>query len=127
MSILAEREKLPWVAPVDENLRILRIAIQLQSMNDGKRSLLETRGHRFGRSCQHVQPGDKICLLYGGRLPFVLRKTGMVHLVASNDPAAEKQACQLIGGYCYMDILAYGEGPGNVAEGDPREGGFCLV
>jgi len=35
----------------------------------------------------HVQPGDKVCVLYGGRTPFVLRLiegSGLYHLLGES-------------------------------------------
>jgi hypothetical protein len=89
---------------------IERIIGQIEKIRNGFRSLFETTGHRFGRSCVHVLPGDKICLLYGGRLPFILRKAGMVELAANNDESTKRQAYQLIGSECYVHGLVDGEG-----------------
>jgi hypothetical protein len=91
------------------------------------RSLFETIGHRFGRSCHHIEPGDKVCVLYGGHLPFIIRKAGFVNLEAGNSQPVNTQAYQLIGGECYVDGLVDGEGLEGVAEGDPRVQDICLV
>jgi hypothetical protein len=43
------------------SISIERITGQIKKIGKELRSLFETTGHRFGRSCVHVLPGDKIC------------------------------------------------------------------
>jgi hypothetical protein len=112
---------------VKDGFSVKRMTDQIEKIGNGFRSLFETTGHRFGRSCTHVLPGDKICLLYGGRLPFVLRKAGMVDLAANNDQSTKRQAYQLIGGECYVHGLVDGEGLKITEREDSRMQDFCLI
>ena len=94
---------------------------------NGTRSLFETKEHRFGQSCRHILPGDKICLLYGGHVPFILRETGEVVLIDNDNHSIETQAYQLLGSGCHVDGLMDDQGL-EIAE---REGlpvqDVCLI
>ena len=76
----------------------------------GRRCIFETKERRFGQSCHHVRPGDKICLLYGGRLPFILREAGMTDVVKENGEKVQRQLYQMVGGESYVHGLVDGEG-----------------
>ena len=91
------------------------------------RCIFETKEHRFGQSCHHVRPGDKICLLYGGRLPFILRKASMTDIVNENGETVQKQSYQMIGGECYVHGLVDGEGLEIARRKDLPVEDFCLI
>jgi hypothetical protein len=112
---------------VKAGFSVERITGQIEKIGNGFRSLFETTRHRFGRSCVHVLPGDKICLLYGGRLPFILRKAGMVKLAANIDEPTKRQAYQLIGGECYVHGLVDGEGLKIAEREDSHVQDFYLI
>lgn len=92
-----------------------------------RRCIFETKNRRFGRSCSHVRPGDKICLLYGGRLPFILREAGMTDVVNENGETVQKQRYQMIGGECYVDGLVDGEGLEIARRKSLPVEDFCLI
>lgn len=119
--------KIPTHKVVDAAFSADQMINQLERSSNDSRSLFETTGHRFGSFCGHVRPGDKICLLYGGRLPFILREAGMVNLSTNDGRIAETQAYRLIGGECYVDGLVDGEGLKVVADRDPCVQDICLV
>jgi hypothetical protein len=76
-----------------------------------KRKLFWTGRGYLGISCRHVQAGDKVCILWGGRLPFILRERGPVGLHSKEDETAgETMSHVLIGGECYVHGLADGQG-----------------
>ena len=104
-----------------------RIITQIEALGNGYRSIFETKGCRFGRSCSHVLPGDRICILYGGRLPFILRDAAVVDVSHSNDNSYKRQSYRLIGGEYYVHGLVDGE----IAYIAKREGfcvqNFCLI
>ena len=77
--------------------------------------MLETTKFRIGQSCPHVRPGNNGCLLYGDRLPFILRKAGMADLVYSEDRSVERKLYQMVGCECYVNDLVDGEG-GEIAQ-----------
>ena len=83
---------------------------QIKHIADGPQSLFEIKEHRLGQSCRHILPGDKICLLYGGHVPFVLREARKVVLKDSDNHSIETQAYQLFGAGCYVDGLMDGQG-----------------
>lgn len=72
--------------------------------------LFETKAGRFGRSCAHIQSGDKVYILYGGRLPFILRSAESAFVSTQHDRDGMIQTHQLIGGETYVQELADGEG-----------------
>jgi hypothetical protein len=60
-----------------------------------------------------VQAGDKVYILWGGSLPFILREYGSVVLGATEDePTREAESHVLIVGECYVHGLADGQGAG---------------
>lgn len=95
---------------ITDGLTVGTMIFQIKHIADGTQSLFETKEHRFGQSCRHILPGDKICLLYGGQFPFILRGARKVVLRGSNDHSIENQAYQLFGGGCYVDGLMDGQG-----------------
>jgi hypothetical protein len=92
-------------------------ATWLQNWNSvhlGKRIFRTERGY-LGISCEHVRKGDKVAILGGGRLPFLLREHGSVLLLgARGQPSLTDDTVvptyKLIGGECYIHGLADGEG-----------------
>ena len=93
-----------------DGLTVLFLIRHIKYIAVGHRSLFETKEHRFGQSCRHILPSDKICLLYGGHVPFVLREARKVVLTDSDDHSIENQAYQLFGGGCYVDGLMDNQG-----------------
>ena len=91
------------------------------------RSIFKTKNRRFGQSCHHVRPGDKVCLLYGGRLPFILRGAGMTKVVNENGETFQKQCYQMIGGECYVHGLVDGEGLEIARRENLPVEDFCLI
>ena len=91
------------------------------------RCLFETKERRYGQSCSHIRPGDKICLLYGGRLPFMLREAGLTDAVDRNDETAQRQLYQMIGGECYVNGLVDGEGLEIARRKNLPVEDFCLI
>ena len=84
------------------------------SVHFGKRIFCTERGY-LGISCEHVKKGDRVTVLWGGRLPFLLRKHGSVLLSgAKGRPSLADDTVvptyRLIGGECYVHGLADGEG-----------------
>lgn len=82
--------------------------------HNGRRIFLTGRGY-LGISCQHIKQGDKICILRGGRLPFILREHA--RMVVVNDKGKRSfdnknvvQSHKIIGGECYIHGLTNGEG-----------------
>jgi len=75
----------------------------------GKKLFRTEKGY-LGMTCPHVRAGDKVRVLWGGRLPFVLREKGQVILAPgdSEDPQVVMSHV-LIGGECYVHGLADGE------------------
>ena len=75
------------------------------------RKLFRTRRGYLGMSCRHVLPGDKVYILWGGSLPFILREMGLVVLdPEANEPSKTVMSHVLIGGECYIHGLADGQG-----------------
>jgi hypothetical protein len=98
----------------------------------GSNRIFQTRRGYLGLSCDHIRAGDKVTLLRGGHLPFLLREAGSVQ--RPNNPGLETKAettqlvnHKLIGGYCYIHGLSDGQGL-EIAE---REGiapqDICLI
>ena len=103
----------------------------MNSVHFGKKIFRTERGY-LGISCEHVEKGDKVAILWGGRLPFLLRKHGdrllpgtRGQLSLTDDTVVPTY--RLIGGECYIHGLADGQGL-DVAERAgilPRK--ICLV
>ncbi|EXJ92265.1 hypothetical protein A1O3_00815 [Capronia epimyces CBS 606.96] len=98
------------------------------------RRLYRTRKGYLGLSCDYVRPGDKVALLYGGSLPFLLRRQGTINFrgrgpnveveaqgtinFRGSGPNGEVEALKsssvasyvLIGGETYVHGLADGQG-----------------
>lgn len=73
------------------------------------RMLFRTRRGYLGNACSNVQPGDRVFLLHGGRLPFVLRRERQVEgetsaLSSNGNQSVRKsvQAYRLVGGDSYV-------------------------
>jgi hypothetical protein len=74
------------------------------------RELFRTGKGYLGMTCPHVRAGDKVCVLWGGRLPFVLREKCNVVLAPRDGEAPQVVMSHvLIGGECYVHGLADGE------------------
>ncbi len=85
-----------------------------------KRRLFRTRRGYVGMSCPHVQKGDYVAVLWGGRLPFILRPRTLFRLLELDGTSLPFQnlqeddndatcAYELIGGECYIHGLVDGE------------------
>ena len=79
------------------------------------RKLFRTRRGYLGISCHHIKKSDKVCILWGGELPFILRESGSLDVpeaAEQEDETSTRQVIshELIGGYCYIYGLAGGEG-----------------
>jgi hypothetical protein len=103
--------------------RIIRNILDIQRYG----TLFETAGNRLARSCKHVKPGDKICLLYGGRLPSILREAGIINVRDENGKVTKTQAYQLVGGESYVHGLVEGEGLAIAEKQNLPVQDFCLV
>lgn len=68
--------------------------LMISTCNEGRR-LCVTTGGRMGFVPSHVEVGDKVCLLYGGSLPYILRDYG--------------DGTHAFIGDCYIDGVMYGE------------------
>ena len=90
-----------------------------------RKVLFRTRSGLFGASCLHAAVGDKVCLIDGGGLPFLVREVfprnvdGLRRIFEK-----QKKLYQLIGGECYIHGLADGEMGHVNAE---RKDTICLV
>ncbi len=89
--------------------------VSKQHTKHRRRRLFRTRRGLLGISCQHVQPGDKIGILWGGRFPFILREHGRMVLPGregflSNTDDSVQPTYKLVGGECYVHGLSGGEG-----------------
>lgn len=74
------------------------------------RKLFRTEKGYLGMTCPHVRAGDKMCVLWGGRLPFVLReKCNVVLAPGDGEDPQLVMSHVLIGGECYVHGLADGE------------------
>jgi len=78
-----------------ENWTELAAWLHKRTSRHQKRKLIWTRRGFLGLECRHVQAGDKVCALWGGRLPFILRE--QEGSVVIKDGSAQK-AHVLIGG-----------------------------
>ena len=84
------------------------------SAHFGKK-IFRTESGYLGISCEHVQKGDKVAILWGGRLPFLLREHGGILLPGKRGrPSLTDDTIvptyKLIGGECYIHGLADGQG-----------------
>jgi hypothetical protein len=78
------------------------------------RKLFRTRKGYLGISCEHVRAGDIVSILWGGRLPFLLRESKPIKLLdtpttGSSTRTREIVGYKLIGGYCYVHGICDGE------------------
>jgi hypothetical protein len=98
-----------------------------------KARLFRTQGGYLGLACEHVRPKDKVVILWGGHLPFLLRECTSKREVsgAARESDASTHAMTaaytLVGGQVYVHGIMEGEGIG-LAERtgfQPRE--FCIV
>lgn len=71
-----------------------KIEFSLFSFSVGRRFCLTKEG-RLGSMPKQARAGDKICLLYGGKVPYVVRPCG-------------KEECQYVG-QCYVHGCMYGQ------------------
>ena len=95
---------------ITDGLTVGHLGYHIKHVATGRGSLFETKEHRFGQSCRHILPGDKICLLYGGQIPFILREACKIVLKDSDNHSIEHQAYRLFGAGCYVDGLMDGQG-----------------
>ena len=113
---------------VGTDLSIGHMTFRISNIGRGLDTLFETRNRRFGITCPHVLPGDKICLLYGGHFPFVLREVGTFKsFVIKGEPPTKKQAYIIIGGETYVHGLMDGEGLKLAAQERLTAEDICLV
>jgi hypothetical protein len=95
-----------------------------------KRKLFWMKRGCLSISCRHVQSGDKVCILWGGCLPFELRERGRVVLHTKEDETArETMSHVLIGGECYVQWFGRWARRGHCPEGRSRyrKDLYCLV
>ena len=97
----------------------------------GKKIFRTERGY-LGISCKHVQRGDKVAILWGGRLPYILREHGDILLpgVRGRPSLTDDTVVptyKLIGGECYVHGLADGEGLDIADREGIRPTKICLV
>ena len=111
----------------EDGFDVQRTMEQIATGANGLRSMFETTGHRFGRSCSHVRRGDKVCVLLGGRLPFVLREAGTIDFTYDDGNMIQRQAYQLIGGECYVHGPVDGEAQELVDKGECHVGEICII
>ena len=98
------------------------------------RKIFRTKRGYLGNGCANVLPGDKICLCYGGRFPLLLRADPDTEFVARTSTREDKGKMgksqlgyKLIGGDCYVDGIAYGEGLEVAREEGMEDREFCLI
>lgn len=91
-----------------------------------RKLLFRTKGGLFGLSCRHATVGDKVCLIDGGSLPFLVRQVDPNDVQVAQRELFEKhdKVYQLLGGECYIHGLADGEMGHLNAE---RKDTICLV
>ncbi len=79
-------------------------------------------------SCGHAQIGDKVRILWGGQLPFLLRENRLVDLRSEPNEFERTVMSHVLvrGAYCVHGI-ADGEGIEMAQQLDIREEDFCLV
>jgi hypothetical protein len=74
-----------------------------------RRPFRTERGY-LGISCNHIQPGDKVCILWGGALPFVPRQVGRATIPQSNQQRQTVvETFQFVGGEAYIHGIVDGE------------------
>jgi hypothetical protein len=74
------------------------------------KKLFRTQKGYLGMTCHHIRVGDKVAVLCGGRLPFVLREKGLVILDSDGGHASRIVMSHVfIGGECYVHGLADGQ------------------
>jgi hypothetical protein len=98
----------------DSNRKLEAWLLKWSSPHWGKKIFRTERGY-LGISCEHVQEGDRVAILWGGRLPFLLREYGSILLPGARGRLSRWDdtvvpTYQLIGGECYIHGLADGEG-----------------
>lgn len=96
------------------------------------RKLCITESGYFGLVPCHSQPGDKICLLQGGCLPFLLRETPAFDADRSRQRQQRPASTDSIEAYkfigeCYIQGLAKGEGMTLAKERGLVERKFSIV
>ena len=76
-----------------------------------RKTLFRTKVGMFGMSCHHAAVGDKVCLIDGGGLPFLIREVPPDNVQVSLRVLLREhhKVYQLIGGECYIHGLADGE------------------
>jgi hypothetical protein len=67
---------------------------------DNRRLFRTARGYT-GTACEHCKPGDLICILWGGALPFLLRE--------SDDDEDDGLIYHIVGGAVYIHGIMFGE------------------
>lgn len=80
------------------------------------RKIFRTKKGYLGNACQHVEVGDEVYILQGGRLPFVLRRDkevqGIPTATGQNDYLPVHRTLQgykLIGGDAYVHGVCDGQ------------------
>ncbi|OAP57058.1 hypothetical protein AYL99_09171 [Fonsecaea erecta] len=63
-----------------------------------KRRLFRTVRGYIGSACEHIEPGDMVWILWGGALPFLLRKV-----------EREESLYHIVGGAVYIHGIMFGE------------------
>jgi hypothetical protein len=101
------------------------------SFRIGKKLFRTERGY-LGISCEHVRRGDRLAILWGGRLPYILRQHGDTLLpgVRGRPSLTDDTVVptyKLIGGECYVHGLADGEGLDIAERHGIRPTKICLV
>jgi hypothetical protein len=92
------------------------------------RKLFRTEKGYLGMTCPHVRAGDKVCVLWGGRLPFVLReKCNVVLTLGDSEDPQVVMSHVLIGGECYVHGLADGEAVETARREQFDAGEICIV
>jgi hypothetical protein len=96
--------------------------------------LFRTQGGYLGLTCEHVRPDDKIVILWGGRLPFLLRECKTKREI----PVADVEGCnvcqhvittayQITGGQVYVHGIMEGEGIDLAERAGFQPQQFCIV
>jgi hypothetical protein len=94
-------------------------------------SLFITEEGLVGQSCKHVESGNRLCLLNGGKLPFILRDAGS-HWIDGSSAGEDRgnilhRVYQLIGGECFVWKLADGQGHSFAKARGYQTQDVCLV
>ena len=110
----------PPLSTVDQG-QIREIRTCVGQATHMRRFIISNNGY-MGLVPIDTQPGDKICILYGGRVPFILRETyeqvevnGIIH------------NCHILLGDSYIHGLMKGEATEMVQKQEIKEQGFYLV